>query len=74
MYPDCTPPAGSLSWNRRTTISVNAAFSRGGSKEVTGMQETEQHLPAEWCNAVDENIQSGLSELWILSLLAERDM
>ena len=38
------------------------------------MQKTEQHLPTEWCNAVDENIQSGLSELWILSLLAERDM
>ena len=38
------------------------------------MQETKQHLPTEWCNAVDENIQSGLSELWILSLLAERDM
>ncbi len=38
------------------------------------MQETERTLPAEWRNAVDENIQSGLSELWILSLLAERDM
>ena len=38
------------------------------------MQETEQHLPTEWCNAVDENIQSGLSELWILSPLAKREM
>jgi PadR family transcriptional regulator, regulatory protein PadR len=38
------------------------------------MQDTKCSLPDEWRNAVNENMQSGLSELWILSLLAERDM
>lgn len=38
------------------------------------MQASDKQIPPEWRSTVDENIQCGLAELWILSLLAERDM
>lgn len=38
------------------------------------MQVPDKQAQPEWWSAVDENIQCGLLELWILSLLAERDM